>query len=209
MYSKKAPKGFQRYPNYHIYSAQDYLQQRHPNSGSSSGLFDCTLLASYHTAKPFNKAASHLLELPSLHDASVKCIQLCSFYKQKTTAKWLAVSPFSCWIWDLEAGAVAAKLFPRILSTSFSLQTPIIPVCPLKWLCILCNSAVIQEGKDYAYFIHLYRNSHDVTVSKYFYSYFCSSKWVVIIIIQKKVVVRKSKVISMCSFIHMCLWRFI
>lgn len=100
---------------------------------------------------------------------------------------------------------MAAELFPRILSTSFSLQTASIPVCPLQWLCIFCNSAVIQESKDYGYFIHLQRNSHEVAVSKYSDFYFCSSKWVARIIIQKKVVVRKFKVISMCSFIHTCI----
>lgn len=81
---------------------------------------------------------------------------------------------------------------------------PIIPISPLQRLCILCNGAVIQENKDFGYFIHLQRNSHDAAVSKYFY--FCSSKWVARIIIQKKkVIVRKFKVISMCSFIHPCI----
>lgn len=101
---------------------------------------------------------------------------------------------------------MATKLFPRILSTSFSLQTPIIPVCPLQWLCIFCNSAVIQESKDCGYFIHLQRDSHEVAVSKYFDFYFCSSKWVARIVTQKKVVVRKFKVISVCSFIHTCVY---
>jgi len=63
---------------------------------------------------------------------------------------------------------VAAKLFPSMLSTGFSLQTIIIPVCPLQWLCIFCNSAIILESKDYSYFIHLQRSSRDVAVSKYF-----------------------------------------
>lgn len=81
-----APKGFQRHPNYHIYSLQAYFQQRLPNS-ASSGSFNCTLLASNHTAKPYSNAAPHLLKLLSLHDASVKCTQLCSSSKQKEKGK--------------------------------------------------------------------------------------------------------------------------
>lgn len=71
IYSKKAPKDFQRYLNYHIYSLQGYFQQRHPNS-TSPGSFNCTLLASNYTAKTYSNAAPHLLKLLFLHDAYVK-----------------------------------------------------------------------------------------------------------------------------------------